>query len=597
MEKKNEIKKPKLTKESISAGLYIFKYIIPYRFHFIFGMILLVLGTVIMMGFVGVGGELVNMAEGKSKFDFGIKLEDAWWPLIIILAVQGVLSYMRTYLFALVSERGMADLRKDLFSKIITQNMQFYEERRVGELTSRITTDVEQLQQVFAITLAEVLRQIVILIIGVVYLFYFMPQLAGIMFLTFPVIVIVAVVFGRYIKKLSKARQDELAETNTIVEEVFQSFSIVKAFANEYFESKRYGKSIDKMVNTSLHFASVRGLFIIFMITILFGAIFFMMWRGALMVQNGDMPAGDLISFVMFTGILGGAIASFSTLYSTILSALGGTEKIREILLSGNEVNIDEAGANTIPKISGDIHFNDVNFAYPARPEIDVLKGIDINIAEGEKVALVGQSGSGKSTIVQLLMKFYNLKSGNISINGKPIEDYNITHLRKNIGIVPQDVIMFGGTIRENILYGNPSANEEQLMHAAAMSNCLEFINNFPEKMETIVGERGIKLSGGQKQRIAIARAILKNPSILVLDEATSSLDAESERVVQEALDNLMQDRTSIIIAHRLSTIKDVDRIYVIDNGIIVEQGTHSELAQSNGMYNSLAKLQFENVN
>ncbi len=593
---KSDKEKAKLSKDKLAAGLYIFKYIKPYLSYFIAGMVFLIIGSLIFMVFPGAAGEMANIAIGKGKYNLGLQVKDFGWLFVIILVSQGVLSYFRTVFFAIVSERGMADLRKDLFDKIITQRVPFFEERRVGELTSRITTDVEQLQAVFSITLAELLRQIVVLISGVIIIAILTPKLSILMLLTFPFIVVSAVIFGRYIRKLSKNRQDQLAETNTIVEECFQSFMIVKAYANEWFESIKYGKSIDNVVETSLKFAKIRGLFFIFIITVLFGGIFFILWRGALMVQDGQMASGDLFSFIIYTGILGGAIASFGNLYTQVVSALGATERIIEILKSDSEIDIKDT-TTSYKTINGEVSIQNVHFAYPSRTDIHVLKGINIDIKKGEKIALVGQSGSGKSTIVQLLMKFYDIDQGTIIIDGKSLKDYNPTHLRNNIGIVPQEVIMFGGSIKDNILYGKPHASEEEVMSAAKQANAYDFIMDFPEQFNTIVGERGIKLSGGQRQRIAIARAILRNPSILILDEATSSLDAESEKIVQDALDKLMQNRTSIIIAHRLATIREVDRIYVLENGRIAEQGTHTDLAnRENGVYSNLAKLQFDMV-
>jgi ATP-binding cassette, subfamily B, bacterial len=593
---KDAQKKVKLTRESFLKSLRIFRYIKPYRGYFTAGMVLLVLGSLLFMVFPGLAGEMANIAEGKGKYNLGIDLKDFWWIFLIILVGQGIFSYFRTVFFTIVAERGMADLRKELYDKIISQNISFFEERRVGELTSRITTDIEQLQNIFSITLAEFLRQVVILIVGIAIIAFLTPKLSLIMLATFPAIVILAMFFGKYIRKLSKERQDKLADTNIVVEETFQSFNIVKSFANEWYESIRYAKSIEKVVKISIDFAKVRGLFFVFIITFLFGGLFFILWRGALMVQAGEMEIGDLISFIFYTGILGGAIASFGSLYTAISQGIGATERIMEILDSEQEIG--DIKARPFPeKLKGEISFENVSFAYPSRKDITVLKEINFEIKEGSKVALVGQSGSGKSTLVQLLMKFYKLSGGRIKVDGRNIDEYDVSKFRAAMGIVPQDVILFGGTIRENILYGKPEATEEEIIIAAEQSNSLEFINGFPEGFETIVGDRGVKLSGGQKQRIAIARALLKDPAILLLDEATSSLDAESERVVQEALDRLMEGRTTIIIAHRLATIKDVDCIYVLKKGKIVESGTHSELSiKMDGVYSSLAKLQFENA-
>lgn len=591
----NEAKKKLLiSKASLKKSVGIFRYIRPYKGYFVVAMILLIAGSLIFMALMGLPGEMANTAVGKPKFNFNLDVQDYGWLFLIVLIIQGLLSYFRTIFFAIVSEKGMADLRKELYEKIISQPVSFIEERRVGELTSRITADVEQLQSAFSITLAEFIRQVVIMISGIAIIIFWTPKLSLIMLLTFPAIVIVAVVFGRYIRKLSSERQDQLAKTNIVVEETFQSFNIVKSFANEWYESIRYARSVDDIVKISLKFAKVRGIFFAFIITILFGGIFFILWRGALMVQSGSMEAGDLFSFIIYTGILGGAIASFGNLYTQLAGAVGATERIQQILEAEPEVKIQDPSTIENLKIKGNIIFESVEFSYPTRKDVNVLKNISFDIKAGQKIALVGQSGAGKSTIVQLLMKFYDPTSGNIYVDGENIKDFNLTSYRRNIGIVPQEVILFGGTIRENIEYGRPGASDEEIEQAARLSNSIEFIQSFPEGLNTIVGERGIKLSGGQRQRIAIARAILKDPKILILDEATSSLDAESEKLVQDALDNLMKDRTSIIIAHRLATIREVDCIYVIENGTITESGTHDVLSSLNGVYSHLARLQFD---
>jgi len=602
-----EKEKKSLSKESLNQGLKIFRYVLPYKWPFIMGMLALVVGSLIFLVIMLVPGEMLNILNGASpeglssiserlpgSSGLGMSINQLFLGAMILLGIQGLLSFYRVNLFAIVSEKGMANLRSDIYGKLIGLSIPFFEKRRVGELTSRITTDVTQVQNVISVTLAEFIRQIIILFGGIAIIVFTMPRLALTMLLTFPVVVVGAMFFGRYIRKLMKARQDQLAETNVVVEETMQTIQTVKAYTNEWFEVGRYSKKLQGAVDLALKAAKMRGLFAAFIIFVMFGALFFIMWRAALMVQAGTLDPGDLVHFVVFTGTIGAAIASLGNFYAEIVSAIGATERIFEILDETSEIEpLSEQTANI--RLDGPIRYEQVHFTYPTRPDIDVLKGINLEIQPGKKIALVGASGSGKSTIVALLQRFYPLEDGKITIGGTDIKDLPLSAYRRNIGIVPQEVLLFGGTIRENILYGKPSAEEDEIIAAAKKANAWEFISGFPEGLDTIVGERGVKLSGGQRQRVAIARAILKDPAILLLDEATSSLDAESERLVQAALDGLMEGRTSIIIAHRLSTIREVDQIYVIDDGQIVEQGTHQELSlQEDGIYNNLAKLQFE---
>lgn len=588
--------KPKISKEGLLKAYRILRFIKPYKWSFLLGMLCLVVSSSMFMIFPGAAGEMANAAIGKGTWN--ISVEKFGLIFLVILIIQGVLSFFRTIFFARVSEKGVADVRTALYQKLITQDISYFEQHRVGELTSRLTADVEQLQSAFSITLAEFIRQIVVLVIGIIIIAWMAPKLSLIMVLTFPVIVICSMYFGRYIRTLSKARQDRLAETNIIVEESFQSFHTVKAFTNERFELHRFSKAIDEMVVISMNYAKMRGLFFIFIITVLFGGLFFILWRGALLVQAGEMQAGDLFSFIIYTGIIGGAIAGIGNLYSTLAGSIGATERIQDILDRGQEIEMDPYSDQQIAEIpridiEGSIEYREVRFSYPSRMDVEVLHNISFTVTKGQRIALVGSSGAGKSTIIQLLMRFYDCNGGAIYVDGKNCNDYNITAYRKNIAIVPQEILLFGGTIRENILYGKPEASEAEILQAAEQSNSLDFIESFPDGFQTIVGERGIKLSGGQKQRIAIARAILRNPAILILDEATSSLDAESEKLVQDALDKLMKNRTSIIIAHRLSTIREADCIYVLRDGTIAESGTHELLLDKpNGIYKNLVNLQ-----
>ncbi|HEY0744101.1 MAG TPA: ATP-binding cassette domain-containing protein, partial [Chryseosolibacter sp.] len=439
--------------------------------------------------------------------------------------------------------------------------------------------------------LAELLRQVLTLIFGIGIIFYLAPTLTGFMLLTFPVLVISALVFGKYIRKLSKKTQDKLAEANVVVEESLQSVFIVKAFTNELFEINRYTKALKEVVTVAIQSARYRGLFISFIIFALFGGIVAVGWYGASLVASNAITVGELFSFVLYTSFIGFSIAGLGDIYTQLQRSIGASERVLEILEQKDEYTPVTAPA----KVEGNISFEHVSFAYPTRTDFQVLNDLNFSITAGEKVALIGQSGSGKSTIINLLMRFYPVEHGRITIDGRSITDFNLSAYRHNLGIVPQEVILFGGTIRENIRYGKPNATDEEIREAARKANALDFIESFPDKFDTIVGERGVKLSGGQRQRVAIARAILKDPAILILDEATSSLDAHSEVLVQEALEKLMEGRTTIIIAHRLSTIKKVDRIFVIQQGRLAEMGSHAELTKvNNGIYSNLLKLQLQ---
>jgi ABC-type multidrug transport system fused ATPase/permease subunit len=409
-------------------------------------------------------------------------------------------------------------------------------------------------------------------------------------------LIVFAIFFGKFIRKISKQAQDKLAESNTIIEETLQGIANVKAFVNEAFEAGRYGKNIREVADIAIKGAKYRGIFVSFVVFFLFGAIVAIVGYGCILVSHHELLVGQLFTFALYAMYVGSAMGSFPDLYANVQKAVGASERVLEILQeTGEEVSIREIDNIIKQKIEGNLAFEHVVFAYPSRPEITVLNDISFKADAGQKVAIVGPSGSGKSTMAALILQFYHPQSGVISFDGKPSDAYPLTDIRNQVAIVPQDVMLFGGSILENIAYGKLSASEEEIIQAAQRANAHQFIDAFPEKYETIVGERGVKLSGGQRQRIAIARALLKNPSILILDEATSSLDSESERLVQEALEVLMKDRTSIIIAHRLSTIREADKIIVLEKGKIIESGNHAELmGNETGLYRYLSGLQFE---
>jgi ATP-binding cassette subfamily B protein len=577
----------------LKTTLELFSYLKPYKGTFIAGLIFLALSTGTSLAFPKLVGSIIEVIEGKSEYT----INQITVFLFFILICQALFSYYRIYLFTKVSELAMNNIRTDVFSKIITLPIAFLEQRRVGELTSRITSDVSQLQGLLSFTLAEIFRQVATLIVGVSILFYTSWKLTLFMLATFPILVVASMFFGRHMRRLSKKAQDELAAANVVAEETLQSVNVVKAFTNENLEVKRYKTILDRVVDLSLYAASFRGGFVSFIIFALFGGIVGVIWYGAGLVQAGEFGLSDLFTFILYTTFIGASISGMGDLYAQINKTIGASERLFEILQEDSEVIIKDSDTTPTAIVDGNISYHDVHFSYPSRKDLPVLKGISFNINAGEKIALVGYSGAGKSTIIQLLMRFYDYQSGAVKIDGKLLSDYGITELRKNIAIVPQEVMLFGGTIYENIAYGKPSASRDEIYDAAKRAHALEFIDSFPEKFETVVGERGIKLSGGQRQRVAIARAILKNPKILILDEATSSLDAESEKLVQIALDELMKNRTTIVIAHRLATIRKVDTIYVIREGRIAESGSHQELTLlNNGLYANLIKLQFEAV-
>ncbi|HNP96447.1 MAG TPA: ABC transporter transmembrane domain-containing protein [Cyclobacteriaceae bacterium] len=582
--------KPKINKEGFARLIGIFRFVKPYRSVLIIGIVCLMLSSITLLSFPYFAGKLLDVASGKGGF-FLTSINHIALALIGILLVQSVFSFIRVYTFAIVSEKTLADIRLSLYEKMLWLPMKFFDERRVGELISRITSDVGTLQDTFTVTLSELLRQIVVLIAGTVVIFVLTPKLTLFMLLTFPLLVLAALFFGKFIRKLSKKTQDQLASANVIVEETLQSVSVVKAFTNELFETLRYKKSLKEVVRVALHASKYRGLFISFTILALFGGIVAVSWYGALLVQSGDVTVGELFSFVLYTTFIGGSIAGLGDIYGQLQKSIGASERVLEILSERDERGKVESEL----KLKGDIRFSNVDFAYPTRKDVGVLHQVSFHIAPGEKIALVGPSGSGKSTITSLLLRFYQGTKGSILVDETDINLYPLTGYRSNIAIVPQEVILFGGSIRENIAYGNPEASDKEIEEAATKANAMEFIQSFPEKLDTLVGDRGVKLSGGQRQRIAIARAILKDPKILILDEATSSLDAASERLVQHALERLMEGRTTIVIAHRLSTVRKVDRILVVNEGRIAESGTHYELSSlNNGIYSNLLKLQFE---
>lgn len=589
MEQQN--KRVKVTFSSIRKALRLYQYAKPYRWQFGLGLFMLLLSTSASLAFPKLLGELVDAGHKGVLLQ---QLDRIGLMLAAVLILQSLFSYFRIRIFVTVTEKTLAALRQATYSHLIRLPMKFFAERRVGELNSRISSDISQLQDMFTTTLAEFLRQVIIITGGIVLLALTSGKLTLFMLAVLPVICVLAVVFGRFIRKFSKQVQAQVADSNTIVEETLQGIFNVKAFANEFFEIGRYKNKTNEAAKTGMKAGTYQGAFVSFLILGLFGAMVAVIWKGAMLMAEGQLEVGQLFSFILYSGFIGGSISGLAEIYTRIQRAIGASENLLEILDESVEDIRPLPPAQRVPSISGEIRFHGVSFQYPSRKDIAVLHNVSFDVQPGEQVALVGPSGAGKSTIVSLLLRFYDPVQGNISFDGKDARSYDLSTLRSQMAVVPQDVFLFGGTIRENIAYGNPDATEEAIIHAAQQANAWDFIQHFPEGMSTIVGERGIQLSGGQRQRIAIARAVLKDPKILILDEATSALDSESERLVQDALDKLMRGRTSIVIAHRLSTVRRADLILVLDKGMIVEEGTHEELmVKEEGLYRGLSELQF----
>lgn len=586
--------KIELSKESYQKAGSFLKFIKPYRGLYSIGWIFLVLSSLTAMLFPALMGQLIGSnPEEEPIFDLGsIDLNDINLLLLVMLSVfgaQALFSFFRVWVFSTVTEKVLRDLKKNAFEKLVNLPLDFYNKNKVGELTSRVATDINLLQETLNTTIAEFFRQIVTIAVALTFILYVSWELSLWMLAVVPLLAIIAIVFGRYIKNLSKSAQSESASANSILDEVLTGIVNVKAFTSESYESNRFIQRINNVMKVNIKSGLMRGFFVSFIIFGMFGGIAFVIWKAKSMEVAGLITLAEFTSFILFTIFLGTSFGAIPDLYAKIQKAIGATEHLMGIL----EEPAEPKSGSELVDFKGRVEFKEVVFRYPQRKEATVLNGISFDCSVGETTALVGSSGAGKSTISSLLMRFYDVKEGGIYFDDHNVNDIAIENLREQIAIVPQEVILFGGTVKENILYGKQDATDEEVMAAAKKANAYDFIMDFPEQMETLVGDRGIQLSGGQKQRIAIARAVLKNPKILILDEATSALDSESERLVQDALDKLMIGRTSFVIAHRLSTIKNADNILVLDNGKIVEQGTHDELINNKeGAYYKLNKIQ-----
>ena len=569
----------------------LFTFIKPYRWQLITGVLAAGISSGLSLVFPQFIGRFFNAFMSGTTLS-GLNMVVVL--LLLVFLVQALFNFLRTYLLGVAGEGVVADIRQELFKHLLGLSIRFFENRKTGEITSRLTSDVSVVQSAVSTSLAQLVNQVVLLLGSLILLFITNLRLTLLMLAVVPVVMLGAVMFGRRLRKLSTNFQDAVANANASAEEAIAGIRVVKSFTAEPTESDRYTRQIQESYQLAKRRAVVRGLFISGIFFAMLSAISIVLWYGGRLVFSEAITAGDLAKFLLYTIFVAGAVGSLTGLYSQLQEALGASRRIFELFDTQNDLPLQSSTRqHKADTQHGSVRFEHVYFQYGDRGDGNVLHDINLTANPGEIIALVGPSGAGKSTLVTLIPRFYDPNEGRILIDNQDIKELELRALRSLVGIVPQETQLFSGTIMENIRYGRIDATDDEVEAAAKAANAHEFIAGFPQGYETIVGERGVKLSGGQRQRVAIARALLKNPRILILDEATSSLDSESESLVQAALDTLMQGRTTFVIAHRLSTIRNAHKILVLNNGRIVEQGTHDALMELNGLYKDLHDKQF----
>ncbi|MBK8684814.1 MAG: ATP-binding cassette domain-containing protein [Bacteroidetes bacterium] len=590
-----DMPKAKLNAANFKKGARLFNYLGNQKGAFALGLLFLFLSAGVGLFFPLLSGKMFGMLGSRSNSGMAEtlqKLDGLGLKLLLILLVQGFFSFGRVFMFTRVTENILQGLRNQAYERLIRKPMSFFSRNQSAELSSRLATDLNVISEAFTMNIAEIIRQTIVGVGGLTMILWTTKfEIAKWFLIIIPPLSVLAILFARKIRAYSKRFQDKIADANVIVGESLTGITNVKSFTNELFEIARFQHQTADIKKFGLQYGVFRGAFFAFVITCIFGAIFFMLYKMLQLNALGTISGEEFGQFMMLALFVSGSLGGLPEQIAGIQRALGATERVFEII--DEDIEVAEGEALHTPKVQGEIVFEDLSFHYPTRENFPVLKQISLKAEAGQTLALVGSSGSGKSTIANLLLRFYHPDQGRILLDGKNIADIALDEYRKQIAYVPQEVILFAGTIAENIAYGKVGATDAEVMDAARKANAYDFIMSFPEQWQTRVGERGIQLSGGQRQRIAIARAVLKDPAILILDEATSSLDSESEQIVQDALDRLMVGRTSIVIAHRLSTIRQANNIVVLHQGQIVETGTHEDLIRrADGFYRKLYQTQ-----
>ena len=520
-------------------------------------------------------------------------IDQYFLALLGVVCILAAATFARYFLVTWLGERIIADIRKAVYSHVIGLSPAFFETTRTGEVLSRLTADTTLIQTVVGSTASIALRNILMFVGGTVLLVISSPKLTGLVFALLPVVILPILVFGRKVRRLSRDSQDRIADITNYAEESLGAIQVVQAFCHEFLDRLRFGKITDDAFVVAILRTRARAWLTALVMLLIFGAIDAVVWIGANDVISGTMSGGQLAAFVFYAIIVAGSLGALAEVYGELQRAAGATDRLVELLSVNSSIIVANA-PEPLPSLgSCAISFKEVTFEYPSRPDLPALKRFNLEVASGETVALVGPSGAGKTTVFQLLLRFYDPQEGAVLLDEINLRHADPTEVRSKISLVPQDPVIFAANARENILYGRPDASEEQIAAAADAAKASDFIESLPDKYLSFLGQKGILLSGGQRQRLSIARAILANPPVLLLDEATSSLDAESERAVQEALEGLMADRTTIVIAHRLATVLKADRIVVMEHGTVVEMGRHEDLVKQNGLYARFAALQF----